>query len=103
MAAEPTVPKKSRYRKKKKDTQKEKGVVIRESSPEVAKSPLVSAEDKGKEIVREPSPPTKRQKVTSIPGPRQEPLAPEAELKNIVNSYPSLDEVACSSGQSLET
>ena len=72
--------------------------MIREGSPEAANSSLVPAGDKGKKVVREPSPPTKRQKVMAIPGPRQEPLAPEAELKNVVNPYLSLDEVAGSSG-----
>ena len=52
MIAEPAVPKKSRFHKKK-EAQKEKGIVIREGTPEAAKSPLVQAGDKDKEIMRE--------------------------------------------------
>ena len=39
----------------------------------------------------------------SIPWQGQEPLALEAEFKNIVTPYLSLDEAAGSSGQSLAT
>ena len=102
-AAEPTVPKKSRYRKKS-NTPKEQGVVFREGVPEASKSPLVPAGDKGKKkVVEESSPPSKRQRVASLPEVVDEPFAPEAELKNMVNPYLSLDEAAGSSGQALAT
>ena len=53
---EPTVPKKSRYRKKSK-TPKEQGVVFLEVPLEKSKSPLVPAGDKGKaKLVKEASP-----------------------------------------------
>lgn len=54
--AKPAVLKKSRYRKKNSDTPKEQGVVIREGPLEAFRSPLVPAGDKGKEVMREPSP-----------------------------------------------
>ena len=102
-AVEPTVPKKSRYRKKS-DTPKEQGVVFREGVPEASKSPLVPAGDKGKKkVVEESSPPSKRQRVASLPEVVDEPLAPEAELKNMVNLYLSVDEATGSSGQALAT
>ena len=102
-AVEPAVPKKSRYRKKS-DTPKELGVVFREVPPEKPKSPLVPAGDKGKaKLTKEASPPSKRQKTTNLPEVVDEPLAPEAELKNMMASYLSLDEAAGSSGQTLAT
>lgn len=100
-AVEPAVPKKSRYRKKS-NTPKEQGVAFREVIPETSKSPLVLAEDKGKKrVVVEPSPPSKRQKMAPISEAGEEPLAPEAELKNMIAPYLSLDEAAGSSGQTL--
>ena len=102
-AVEPAVPKKSRYRKKS-DTPKELGVVFREVPPEKSKSSLVPAGDKGKaKLVKEASPSSKRQKITNLPEVVDEPLAPEAELKNMMASYLSLDEAAGSSGQTLAT
>ena len=78
--------------------------MFREVVPEISKSPLVPAGDKGKKkVVEESSPPSKRQKVASLPEVVDEPLAPEAELKNMVTPYLSLDEAAGSSGQALAT
>ena len=53
--------------------------------------------------MKEASPPSKRQKVAHLPEVVDEPLAPEAELKNMVTPYLSLDEAAGSSGQALAT
>ena len=41
--------------------------------------------------------------MASLPEVVNEPLAPEAELRNMVNPYLSLDEAAGSSGQALAT
>ena len=78
VAVEPVVPRKTRYRKKS-STPKEQGVVLKEVLPEKSKSPLVPAGDKGKaKLVKEASPPSKRQKVGHLPEVVDEPLAPEA-------------------------
>lgn len=76
---EPAAPNKSRARKKK-DVQKEKCVEIREVIPEAGNSPLIPSGDKGKEVLEDPSPPVKRQKMMVTPEPRQEPSALEADL-----------------------
>ena len=78
--------------------------MFREVPPEKPKSPLVPAGDKGKaKLTMDASPPSKRQKTTNLPEVVDEPLAPEAELKNMMASYLSLDEAAGSSGQTLAT
>ena len=103
VAAEPAVPRKTRYSKKS-SAPKEQGIVLKEVSSEKPKSPLVPAGDKGKvKLVEEASPPSKRQKIIHLPEVVVEPLAPEVELKNMITSYLSLDDAAGSSGQMLST
>lgn len=65
VVVKPVAPKKSRSRKKK-ESQREKGIVIREDTPKAARFPLVPAGDKGKEVMREPSRPAKRQKTIPL-------------------------------------
>ena len=78
--------------------------MFREVPPEKSKTSLVPAGDKGKrKVAKEASPPSKRQKVASLPEVVDEPLAPEAELKNMVTPYLSLDEASGSLGQALAT
>lgn len=60
VAAEPVVPRKTRYGKKN-STHKEQGIAFKEVPSEKPKSPLVPAGDKGKaKLVKETSPPLKR-------------------------------------------
>ena len=74
-----------RVHRKKKETQKVKGIVIVEGTPEARKSPSIPAGDKGKGIMHEPSPPPKRQKLNPPLEPRQaasveEPTMPAIDL-----------------------
>ena len=63
-------PKKPRTPKKK-DASKKTGIVITEPVPEAREATLAPARDKGRENMHEPSPLTKRQKVTPPMEPRQ--------------------------------
>ena len=60
---EPVAPKTARIHRKKQESCREKGIVIVEGAPEAKKSPQIAVGDKGKGILREPSPPSKKQKL----------------------------------------
>ena len=67
----PAAPKSSRVLKKKLEPRRDKGIVIDEGAleREARKSPQIAPGDKGKEVLREPSRPPKKQK----PNPTSEP------------------------------
>ena len=79
---EPASPK-VRRTPRKRDAKKSQGIVIHEGqgAPEVKKLPSIAADDKGKWVLHEPSPPSKRHK----PNPPSEPVqpAPTGGLKTI--------------------
>ena len=86
-AADPVAPKVPTVHRKKKETSKEKGIVIVEGTPEARKSPSIPAGDKGKGIMHQPSPPPKRQKINPHLEPRQvgsvdEPAMPAIDLRH---------------------
>ena len=66
----PAAPKSARVHRKKLEPRRDKGIVIVEGAPEAKKSPQIAPGDKGKGILREPSPPPKKQK----PNPPSEPM-----------------------------
>ena len=102
VVAEPAAPKKSRVLRKK-DAQKEKGIVIKEPTPEVRDSPLVASGDKGKGISEQSSPPAKMQKTTEVSEPRQASLVPEvvANPGISINHCLSLDKMTGPSESTL--
>ena len=65
----PAAPKSARVQRKKQETRRDKGILIVEGAPEAKKSPQIAPGDKGKGVLREPSPPPKKQK----PNPPSEP------------------------------
>ena len=65
----PAAPKSARVHRKKQEPRRDKGIVIVEGAPEARKSPQIAPGDKGKGVLREPSPPPKKQK----PNPPSEP------------------------------
>ena len=67
---EPAAPKSARVHRKKQEPRRDKGIVIVEGAPEARKSPQIAPGDKGKGVLREPSPPPKKQK----PNPPSEPV-----------------------------
>ena len=77
------------------------GVVFREAAPRTPNSPSIPAEDKGKRVTTEPSPPTKRRRTAPLSELREGSSANKVELRDMITSYLSLDEAAGPSGQAL--
>ena len=77
--------------------------MIREAAPQAPNSPSLPTEDKGRRVAVEPLPPKKRRRTVPLSELKEGPSADEADLKDMIAPYLSLNEAAGSSGQALAT